>query len=193
MGSQVPSMRSSRYLGPFSKPKIFFAPRESVSCAAAAQISSKFHTPRRSPKFRKEFREILARANPQLAIDRNVCLMFFNHSEELRHARDTTNDPASNRFRTRRFTGTPQTASCGSVHRTRRAGAIIRDRDRARTNTADGAEGGYLLTYRTRAIKGRSRIVAAPLRVHAKSHFLCVFYAIISRPKKLFLNSRRAL
>ena len=71
-----------------------------------------------------------------------VCLMFFNHSEELRHARDTTNDPASDRFRTRRFTGTPQTASCGCMHRTQRAGAIIRDRDRARTNTADGAEGG---------------------------------------------------
>ena len=51
-------------------------------------------------------------------------------------------DPASNRFRTRRFTGTPQTASCGCMHRTQRAGAIIRDRDRARTNTADGAEGG---------------------------------------------------
>ena len=34
-------------------------------------------------------------------------------------------------------------------------------------------------TYRNRANKGRSRLVAAPLRIHAKKHFLCVFYVII--------------
>ena len=35
------------------------------------------------------------------------------------------------------------------------------------------------LNYRTRAIRWRSRSVAAPLRNHAKSHILCVFYVII--------------
>ena len=34
-------------------------------------------------------------------------------------------------------------------------------------------------TYRTRANKGRSRLVAAPLSNYAKTHFLCVFYVTI--------------
>ena len=37
--------------------------------------------------------------------------------------------------------------------------------------------GGF--DYRTRANKGRSRLVAAPLRNHAKMQFLCVFYVTI--------------
>ena len=97
---------------------------------------------RDSPQLVRAADESLSLSRHSRNVETFVCLMFFNHSEELRHARDTTNDPASNRFRTRRFTGTPQTASCGCMHRTQRAGAIIRDRDRARTNTADGAEGG---------------------------------------------------
>ena len=44
--------------------------------------------------------------------------------------------------------------------------------------------------YRTRAINHRSRLVAAPLRNHAKKHFLCVFYVIISnfKAKKIIYN-----
>ena len=38
--------------------------------------------------------------------------------------------------------------------------------------------------YRTRAISGRSRLVAAPLRNHAKRQLLPVFCVIIGRPKK---------
>ena len=34
-------------------------------------------------------------------------------------------------------------------------------------------------TYRTRAIKWRSRLGADPLRIHARSDFLCHFYVII--------------
>ena len=45
--------------------------------------------------------------------------------------------------------------------------------------------------YRTRAIISRSRLVAAPLRNHAKKHFLCVFYALISSRKNSFLTNRR--
>ena len=37
----------------------------------------------------------------------------------------------------------------------------------------------FLSKYRTRANKGRSRLVAAPLRVHAKTQFLFVFYVTI--------------
>ena len=33
--------------------------------------------------------------------------------------------------------------------------------------------------YRTHAVKWRSRLGAAPLRIHAKSDFLCHFYVII--------------
>ena len=49
----------------------------------------------------------------------------------------------------------------------------------------------YNLAYRNRAINSRSRLVAAPLRNHAKRHFLCVFYVLISRPKNYFLNNSR--
>ena len=37
----------------------------------------------------------------------------------------------------------------------------------------------YEYIYRTRAISGRSQLVAAPLRNHAKRQFLWVFYVII--------------
>ena len=33
--------------------------------------------------------------------------------------------------------------------------------------------------YRTRAIKGRSQLVAAPLSFQAKKDFLCLFYVVI--------------
>ena len=39
------------------------------------------------------------------------------------------------------------------------------------------------LIYRTRAISGRSRLVAAPLRNRAKRQLLCVFYVIIQGSK----------
>ena len=35
------------------------------------------------------------------------------------------------------------------------------------------------ITYRTRAIKGRSQLVAARLRFQGKNDFLCYFYVII--------------
>ena len=41
-----------------------------------------------------------------------------------------------------------------------------------------------ILVYRTRANKGRSILEAAPLRIQAKTHFLCVFYVITLRLKK---------
>ena len=37
--------------------------------------------------------------------------------------------------------------------------------------------------YRTRANKGRSLLVAAPLKFQAKSHFICLFYVVIRGPK----------
>ena len=40
--------------------------------------------------------------------------------------------------------------------------------------------------YRTRAISGRSQLVAAPLRIHAKRQFLWLFYVIIGGPKNHF-------
>ena len=51
----------------------------------------------------------------------------------------------------------------------------------------------FISVYCTRANKGRSRLVAAPLRSHSKTHFLCVFYVTIWGPKQEFLNSGRAL
>ena len=36
-----------------------------------------------------------------------------------------------------------------------------------------------IVKYRTRAIKGCSRLVAAPLSFQAKTYFLCVFYVVI--------------
>ena len=39
------------------------------------------------------------------------------------------------------------------------------------------------MTYRTRAINRRSRLIAAPLRLQAKKHFLFDFYVTIYGPK----------
>ena len=47
----------------------------------------------------------------------------------------------------------------------------------------------YKTIYRTRAIISRSRLVAAPLRNHAKKHFLCDDL----KAPNFFLNSRRAI
>ena len=33
--------------------------------------------------------------------------------------------------------------------------------------------------YRSRATNGRSQLVATPLSLQAKTHFLCVFYVVI--------------
>ena len=44
------------------------------------------------------------------------------------------------------------------------------------------------LNYRTRAISGRSRLVAAPLRNHAKSQFLCVFLCDNLRAQKIIFE-----
>ena len=41
----------------------------------------------------------------------------------------------------------------------------------------------YIHKYRNRANNGRSRLMAAPLTDHAKTHFLCAFYVVISRSK----------
>ena len=40
------------------------------------------------------------------------------------------------------------------------------------------------IKYSTRANKGRSILEAAPLRIQAKTHFLCVFYVITLGLKK---------
>ena len=42
---------------------------------------------------------------------------------------------------------------------------------------------------RKRAVINPSRFMTAPLRIHAKKHFLCVFYATILEPKQEFLNN----
>ena len=52
---------------------------------------------------------------------------------------------------------------------------------------------GYENKYRNRAISGRSRLVATPLRNHAITHFLCIFYVTIRAHKEEVLNSWRAL
>ena len=38
--------------------------------------------------------------------------------------------------------------------------------------------------YRSRATNGRSQLVAAPLSLQAKTHFLCVFYVVIWTSKQ---------
>ena len=47
-----------------------------------------------------------------------------------------------------------------------------------------GVKSRILADYRTRANKGRSILEAAPLRIQAKTYFLCVFYVITSRMEK---------
>ena len=42
----------------------------------------------------------------------------------------------------------------------------------------------FAIIYRTCPIKGRSRLVAAPLRFQAKIDFLCRFYVLILRLKR---------
>ena len=47
--------------------------------------------------------------------------------------------------------------------------------------------------YRTCANKWRSQLEAAPLRIHAKSDFLCYFYVTVWEFKKWFLNTSCAI
>ena len=49
-------------------------------------------------------------------------------------------------------------------------------------------ENDFKYRYRTRAIRGRSRLVAAPLRNHAKRQFLWLFYVIIGGPKRIIFE-----
>ena len=43
-------------------------------------------------------------------------------------------------------------------------------------------------SYRARAISGHSRLVAIPIRNHAKRQFLWVFYVMIGEPKKMIFE-----
>ena len=45
---------------------------------------------------------------------------------------------------------------------------------------------GLFNNYRTRATIGHSRLVGAPVGFQAKKHFLCAFYVVICRLKKIF-------
>ena len=56
---------------------------------------------------------------------------------------------------------------------------MLKDQTRQQQAMLDTRQVKKSHTYRTRAISGRSRLVAAPLSNHAKSQFLCVFYMII--------------
>ena len=46
-------------------------------------------------------------------------------------------------------------------------------------STASTGKCGFEVDYRSRATNGRSQLVAAPLSLQAKTHFLCAFYEVI--------------